>query len=221
MKRIAAAIGFALVALSATSVIQSVREWRMWRAGEARFSEETFGTDTLVVFAGATIRIVDDQPLESAASEVAYEGRLQFKVDEDSLGPSSRAMIRRGRRDIGRYHLWADVWRFTDRASGDSSVWLVRRLQERDERRPRFEVIAIASGKVRRSEILRTWQLGRSYRHFRATQFVREGTSAAFPLSVLEAFYFPLVLLVFPVGSFILGTWLWRVGRRRAPRGAL
>lgn len=209
-------MGIALIALSVTSMIQSIREWRMWDTGAARYDEETFGTDTVVVFAGMTVRIVDDQPLDSVRSERAYEGRLQFTVDDDTLGASSRARIRRGRRDVGRYHLWADVWRFTDRASGDSSLWLVRRLQERAEGRPRFEVISISSGKVRQREMLRTWQLGRSYRHFRSTQFIRDGTSAAFPLSVLDAFYFPLLLLIYPLGSLVLGVWLWWSGRRRA-----
>ena len=61
----------------------------------------------------------------------------------------------------------------------------------------------------------RAYELGTDYRLFRTTQFVRDGTSSAVPLSMLEAVYFWPVLLFYPIGSMLLGVILIR----RAHRG--
>jgi hypothetical protein len=119
--------------------------------------------------------------------------------------------VRRGLKDLGRYHLWLDAWIFQDRASGDRTLWLVRRLQPEEIESPKFEVTEVAPTGESETRILAAWQLGAEYRRLRATQFVRDGLWTVFPLSVSEvAGIAPTWLLLFPVGTLVCGLLLAR-----------
>ena len=48
------------------------------------------------------------------------------------------------------------------------------------------------------------------YRTFRATQLVRDGAFAPFPFSILDGFIFPVVFLLFPIGTLAWGIYLIR-----------
>jgi hypothetical protein len=63
--------------------------------------------------------------------------------------------------------------------------------------------------------MLRGWSLGSRYGVWRATQFLRANEWEAFPLSMLDFVAFPIVLLIYPIGTLILGIGLVRSGRRR------
>ena len=82
---------------------------------------------------------------------------------------------------------------------------------------PRFEVITVEENGTTRVERLRAWQLSRSFPLFRATQFVRSGSSAM-PLSVLDGLVFPPLLLAFPFGTLILGLVMLLRGGLASPR---
>jgi hypothetical protein len=206
-----------LVLFSLAAIVQSTREYALWETGQRTYDEDSF-LALPIVFGGHSFDIRDDQPRDTAYSEDEYEGSVQWMRDGAPYESPSRARIRPGRNDIGRYHLWLDAWRFYERATGRTSLWLVRRLQPGNTGRPQFEVITVEQDGSTRLQRLRTWELGRSFPLFRATQFVRDGTSSAIPLSMLEAFIFPPILLVFPVGSLALGLILLRRGYRRSER---
>jgi hypothetical protein len=213
IRYLALIVGLTLTALSIGAVVQSTREYLLWEAGRRDYAEDSF-LERPFTFAGHTFTVEDDQPTDSTYSEIAYEGRIRLLMDGRPLGPPSRALVRPGRHDLGRYHLWFDAWHFKERASGRTTLWLTRRLQPDSAASPRFEVITLAENGAPSRRLLSTWQLGASYPLFRSTQFVRDGTSAAIPLSMLEAAIFPPILLVFPIGTFVLGLYLIRRGLR-------
>lgn len=211
MGRIVRTVGVALVSFSALAVLQTVREVVLWELGDRAYTEEspqgrTFG------FAGHTFTVTDDQPVEGD-SQAEFDGRIQPMMDGKPLGPTSRARVRRGVVDLGRYHLWYDAWVFRERATGRASLWLARRLQPTDASDPQFEVVTVAPDGTQERRVLSAWRLGTAYRLFRATQFVREGTWTAMPLSLNAVIgFFPIFLLVFPIGTFIAGALLIRRG---------
>lgn len=208
-KRIAGAL---LVALSAVAVVQSVRELWMWEAGGARYEEQS-QLELPLRYGGHTFTVRDDQPNAAVNDEVGHEATMRVLMDGKPLGPPSRALVRRGRRGLGRYHGWLDAWSFRERETGRTSLWIARRLQPREGGRPEFEVMSIEERGTPRIRRLGRYQLGASYPLFRATQFVRDGSP--FPLSMLGAAYLWPIVLVFPLGTLVLGA-LWMRDRPAA-----
>jgi hypothetical protein len=219
------------VLLSVLAVMQSVREVIFWETGEGRYEEDSF-LDLPIVFAGDTFNIRDDQPRDTAYSEDDSPGSVQWMRNSQPFGPVSYAGVRRGRDDIGRYHLWLDAWTFREDATGKTSLWLTRRLLPNGRGRPMFEVITVQQDGRTRIEHLSAWQLSRSFPLFRSTQFVRSGRASGipaamvetfllspFPLSMLEGLFLWPILLVYPVGSFFLGLSLLRRNNRVPGQG--
>ena len=206
------ALGLLLALLSLAACVQSLREYVLWETGREAYSEDSY-LELPFSFAGHTFRVADDQPIDTAYSEEEFEGTAYLVMDGHALTEPARALVRRGRSDLGRYHLWIDAWKFINE-SGDSSLWLTRRLQQAQDATPAYEVITLAAGASPERHVYAGWQLGGSYPLFRATKFLRTGVMEGVPLSMLSALYFWPILLVFPLGSFVLGTvLLWR-GRR-------
>jgi hypothetical protein len=199
------------VLLSLTAIVQSAREYLLWESGRAAYEEDSL-LALPIIFGGHSFNIKDNQPGDSTYSEAESEGSVQWLRDGAPFQSPSRALVRRGRSDISRYHTWLDAWKFRDRATGRTTLWLVRRLQPIGSRSPRFEVIAVEQDGATHIEHLRGWALGRDFPTFRATQFIREGILSGVPLSMLDAFIFPPILLVFPLGSLTLGWMLLRRG---------
>jgi hypothetical protein len=78
-----------------------------------------------------------------------------------------------------------------------------------------FELTTVTSDGTRRTEMLQGWQLGSDYRRYRATQFIRDSLWTSLPLALGETIgVFPLLLLVFPMGTFAFGVFLIRRGLR-------
>lgn len=177
--------------------------------GEWLYSEASI-LDHPFRFAGRTFAVADDQPTAAVNDEVGHEGIVQILMEGKPLGEPSRALVRRGRTDLGRYHLWFDAWIFQERATGRRALWIARRIQVRDDVRPAFEVVTVQEDGSVATRRYRTYELGADYRLFRTTQFVRDGTSSAIPLSMLEAVYFWPLLLFYPIGSLALGVILIR-----------
>jgi hypothetical protein len=215
LRRLWLTIGSALIILSLAAVVQSVRELLLWEQRGPDYAEESYLKRPLE-FAGHTITVRDDQPTDSAHSEAAYEGRIQILMNGEPLGAPSRALVRRGRRDLGRYHLWFDAWQFTERATGQKTLWLARRLQPDPGGSPRYEVVVVDEQGRRQTRVYRGWELGSGYPLFRATQFIRDEWSA-FPLSMLDAVFFWPILLLYPLGTLVLGVSLLRRGAQARP----
>jgi hypothetical protein len=212
-----------LVGLSVSAIVQSVREYLLWERGASTFQEQGFDTQP-IEFNGHLVTVYDDQPIDSLHSEIEHEGAIQITMDGSPLGKPSRAGVRRGRNrpgDLGRYHGWFDAWQFRDRASGVSTLWLVRRIQATDHARPQFEIITIGEDDHRQVRLLRGYQLGASYPLFRSTQFVRDASPlSGVPLSVLDFVIAPVFLLIFPFGSLALGGWMIVRSARKHEVGA-
>lgn len=198
-------LGYLLVGISAAVVVQSAREALLWETGRQAFDEEQL-LELPIRFGGHTIAVHDDQSTDPVHSQEAFPGMLWLTIDREALGPPSRAMVRRGLGDLGRYHLWLAAWRFRERESGRNTLWLARRLQPDPTSRPRFEVVTIQENGTYTTRELGTWHLGESYPLFRATQYIRDSISGAIPLSMLEMAAAPLILLICPVGTFLLGS---------------
>jgi hypothetical protein len=188
----------------------------LWKHGEATYSEDSY-LELPFSFGNHIFSVADDQPVDTAYSEQAFEGTAYLTMDGRPLTEPARALVRRGRADLGRYHLWIDAWRFVD-ASGDSTLWFARRLQPAERATPQYEVLTLAVGHTVERRVYAGWQLGRNYPLFRSTQFLRTGILEGVPLSLLDALYFWPILLIFPFGTLVLGCFLLRPGHRRDPK---
>jgi len=207
-------IGWFLVGLSVLCVIQSAREWRAWTP-DRQLAEREVPLAMPIRFAGHRIDVVDDQPTDSISSEHAVEGRIQLYLDGHPLGRPSRALVRPGRRDLGRYHMWFQATRFHYIESGKDVLYFARRMQATPGSSVRFEVNTLDENGVVTRDVLHPWSLGGRYAVWRATQFLRAHEWEAFPLSMLEGVMVPIILLIFPIGTLILGIALVLLGRRR------
>jgi hypothetical protein len=199
--------------VSLLSVIQTGREIALWEFGRRAYDEQ-YPQDRTFSFAGHTFSVTDDQPVDSEHSQTAHEGTIQLLLDGHPLGPLSRARVRRGLQDLGRYHLWLSARIFRDRVTGEKSLWLARRLQPTEGDSPEFEVTEVTHAGGHETRIFSAYQLGAEYRRFRATQIVRDGLWTVFPLSLSEvAGFAPVFLLLFPFGTLVVGLLLVRSRR--------
>ncbi len=213
-------IGSILIWVSCISIIQSFREYLLSESGDRRYEERSL-LERPFRFAGESFTVVDEHPYNPPGegeytSEAEVPGTIQVLRNGSPMGAPSRARIRPGRNDLGRYHLWFDAWVFRDRQSGDSALWMARRIQ-REESRPLFEVTTITEHGTRTRRLLRNHQLAESYPVFRSTQFLRGSSFHVVPLSVLDLFIAPPLLLVFPLGTLAVGLVLVRSRKNRHP----
>ncbi len=213
MRRI---IGVVLIALSVIPVVQTARLYYLFEGGRAAFDEETPNASP-IVFGKRTIAVSDDQPHDSSGTYSEFDGHIELTLDGQPFGIPSRAEIRRGLDGFGRYHGWFDVWIFRSRESGQSSLWIGRRIQATRAASPVFEIATISEDGRVQSDTLRAWRLGFDYRHFRTTQFIRSGTWATMPLTLELGFFFPPSLIIFPIGTFVAGIMLMRRKRAVSP----
>ena len=209
-------MGCGLVVLSLISVIQSARAFALWETGVRRYTEHDV-QNLPITFAGQRIEIQDDRPHTATGSQSESSGRVAIRLNGRLQSAASHAAIRTGLDNLGRYHGWLDAWIFVARAGGDSTLWIARRLQETESASPRFRLLIVhASGAVE-TRTVRGWQLGFDYPSYRSTQFVRSGEWEVLPFDVSDAAgIFPILLLVFPVGSLIAGVFLLKSSRLRA-----
>lgn len=214
------AVGILLVVVSLASIVQSIREIVLFEAGYRRYEEQSL-LERPFVFAGRSFTLEDDHPYiprepGGYTSEAGYPGTIRVLMDGVPLTAPAHAIVRPGRDDLGRYHLWFDAWVFRDRHTGDRTLWMAQRIQENGAHLPEFEVITMNEAGALERQRLRWYQLGRDYLVFRATQFVSDGSFFRMPLSMTEAVIFPPFLLVFPFGTLALGLLLLRMERRRS-----
>jgi hypothetical protein len=165
-------------------------------------------------FAGHRIVLEDDQPIDTVSHERETPGMLTVSIDGRAVGAPARVGVRRGRPDTGRYHTWFTATVFTSRATADSSLWLARkvRLGRRDTR---YELTEIRGDGSTRTRMLRGWQLGLDYRTEEATGLLTWDSWWPTPLDLSGFVFVAPLLLIYPIGTFVLGVVLWRRGRER------
>lgn len=215
MTTIRRVIGAMLVSLSVLTIVQSARELLLWRNQDA-YVEKDF-LPLPIVFGGHRFTVRDDQLSDSVSHEQAYEGQAQWMRDGAAMGAPARALVRRGRSDIGRYHLWISAWVFVDKATHDTTLMLTRRLEPTRARSVAYEVTTVRANGAMSTAQYSAWQLGQSYPLFRSTQFLHDGgSSEGMPYSALGLASFPLLFVVYPFGSLVVGClMLRRQGRNR------
>ena len=164
-------VGWSLVLLSVLSLLQSWREYRLWRESMSVYVETNLEARTFS-FGRHTVVLSDDQPDDTLHSEHEWPGTLRIDVDGRPIGSPSFAGIRRSRTDRGRYHSWMDAWTFREVDTGRLTLWLTRRLQPPGTRLPRFEVTVLDTAGPAETRTYRAYQLGTSFPLYRSTQFL-------------------------------------------------
>lgn len=203
--------------LSLIAFIQTARAIGLWEVAGHRYAEHSV-QDLPITFAVETIEISDNLARAASGSQDESEGELQIRLSGRPQGVPTRAAVRMGLTDIGRYHGWLDAWVFVRRSDNDSSLWVTRRLQTAAADPARFELLIVHSNGAAETRTVRGWQLGFDYPSYRSTQFVRSSEWEVLPLDVSEvAGFFPILLLIFPVGTLVVGIVLLRKARIRAP----
>jgi hypothetical protein len=208
-------VGWGLILFSLISVIQTARAIWLWESA-SRCCTERSVQSAPITFAGSTIEVSDNLPRTATGSQSASQGEIQLRIDGQPVGVPSRAAVRSGLTDLGRYHGWLDAWVFTDRGS-DSSLWITRRLQPAANDPVRFELVIVRSNGAVERRTVHGWQLAFDFPSFRSTQFIRSEWEVL-PLDVSEvAGFFPIFLLLFPLGTLVAGIVLLVRSRLRAP----
>ena len=210
MIRLRRGIGGLLLGISLLAIVQTMREIALWEYGYRRFDESSVQNQSFT-FGNRRFLVTDNQPIHPVYSQEATDGLLQPVVDGKPLGPPSRAEVRSALRDLGRYHTWYDAWVFHDRRTGDSALYLTRRLQQRTSDVAAFEITVVdATGKIE-TRTVRAWQLGWDYRIFRSTQFIRQREWTVMPLAMGDWIVaLPVIAIIFPIGTMAVGRALWR-----------
>ncbi len=197
-----------LVATSALAILQSFRESRLFDRGFAEYKED-FAFDLPLSFKDHTITLTDSLPTDTSLGQAERNGSVTIAIDGHPIS-SEYASIRPGQESMGRYHLWIEAVTFYDRANGQSVFLLAQRLQPNGHGRARVRVVTIPESGAMTLDTLPRYAFFPTYPRFRASQFVRDGAYSPFPFSVLDGFLFPLVFVVFPLGSLVVGVVLLR-----------
>lgn len=208
--------GLLIAAVSAFPIVQGVREDAFWRAGDERFQEEAL-LELPLRFAGHTITIEDPLPRGGPPSEAEERSFARILLDGQEILPAKPAMVRPGRSDLGRYHLWIDAWIFTDRRTGSRSLYLGRRLSVNAGVRP-YDLLRVSADGSYALRRLSFADRAESYPIWRTIQFLNDGTETVYPFSVRNIWPTLLVPVFYPnttlvLGVVMLGVGLW-LGRR-------
>jgi hypothetical protein len=210
-------IGLFLTIVSIFSIAQTIREIVFFESGESKYAEANV-IHLPARFGGHLVSVADDQPHLPRDENDYYkstQGRIQLLIDSQPLGKSSAGRIRVTLDDLGRYFGWVDVWQFKESNVRDSSLWVARRIQETPSVSPLYEITTIDGNGAIVTDTFPPWRLGTDYRRFRATQFMQSGAQVM-PLSVADMLgMMPVLVLVFPLGTLLLGVLL--LGKRKTP----
>lgn len=221
MSAIARACGVFLVAISVLSIAQTLREVVLFESGESKYPEGP-ALRLPIHFGGHVVAVADDQPHMPGDTNTYYkatQGRIQVFIDSHPHGEPSTARIRVTLDGLGRYFGWVDALQFKKSNDSDASVWFSRRIQKTASAPPIYEITTIDGNGAIATDTFPAWRLGTDYHRFRATQFMQTGTHVM-PLSMADVLgVMPIFVLVFPLGTLLLGVLLLR--RQPAPRKAV
>jgi hypothetical protein len=174
-------------------------------------------------FAGRLVT-VQDRGLDATVPDSTKVFQERLLIDSVATGQETGLRMRGWPVGVAmRSPHWFSLVRFTDRATGDSTVWFARRLQPADSVRPRFEIIRIDARGRYEVETRDRDELRSEYRVARVTQFLAEDAPSGFPFSMIQFLFFPVLLLLHPIGTVLLGVRLVRVPKdsRKDARAAV
>jgi len=209
-------VGLLLVTVSVVPVIQMTREVLFWERGGRRYDERVI-TALPIRFGGHTLAIADSLP-HSDYSEDAHRGTAQILLDGKPLGEPQRAMIRPGRRDIGRYHGWIAASIFRDLRSGHETLWAGRRVESPGLQDQTFEIVRIDKSGAVSSSRVQYEQRADSYPQFRTIQSLSDSLPTVYAFSMANGWPSLLVPILYPWAIFVLGLILLRAGWRESQR---
>ena len=200
------AISLLAVLDTARAWLLSIRGWRVYSVNDV--SGRRFA------FSGHQVVLEDDQPTDTLSREHEREtpGMLSIMIDGRAVGVPSRVGVRRARPNDGRYHSWFDARIFTSRASGDSSLWLARKIPL-GRGSANYELTELDSDGSIHTRMLSGWQLGLDFRASEVTGLLTWDSWWPFPLDVIGFVFFPLLFVIYPIGTFVAGSVLWGPGR--------
>ena len=192
-----------------------VREIVFWERGAARFDEQVV-TDNPIRFGGRAIQFRDSLGA-LPPSEAAFPGLVEILIDEQVVSKGQEAMIRPGRRDIGRYHLWITAGIFRDRRTGSEDLWLGRRIESKGSARA-YEIIRINQAGRLSTDRVALRQRADSYPLYRTVQFLSDESPTVYwgslgnvwPNIIVPVFY-PWIVFVFGLLFVVVG---WRSSRK-------
>ena len=201
--------GIILLSLSLFSVVQTIQE--VWQSYNSEWTESPI-RDNEFRFAGRTISI--EKPPYSSSSNDQRVQQERIRIDGMEVGAATGLRMSRWRLPSGiRSPHWLTVMAFVDRARGDSSLWIARRLQAADSVPQRFEIITIDATGEYRVQMHTQDELRRDYRLNAVTGLVGESPFPEFWLSIVNFAMVPWLLLIFPIGTGVLGVALLRSSR--------
>jgi hypothetical protein len=203
-------VGIVLLSVSVFAIVQTARE--VAQGVNAEWTETPLN-DTVFAFAGRSIEITK-QATADARSEPARVQQERVRIDGVDMGTAvSTRMATWAFLPNQRSPHWFDALKFVDRAGGDSSLWLARRLQVADSVPPRFEIITVdAQGNIGVHQYAQD-EVRSEYRVRAATALIAENSRSQFSLSVVGLALVPYLLLVFPIGTGLVGIVLIRQPR--------
>ncbi len=149
-----------LFGVSALSVTQQLRESSFYAKGRVAYeSEPTLSLP--VEFAGQTVRIVDALPHSKDRSQRSQSAEVSVVVNDTVVLEPGTAEVRAGLDDLGRYHRWIAVRRFTEKAT-NRSVLLIGRLRAPGSRMD-VDLVSIQSDGTRAIRSISSADRGESY----------------------------------------------------------
>ncbi len=213
--------GVMIAAVSAFPIVQDVREEAFWKAGNDRFHERQLLALPLS-FAGRSITIDDPLPRGGPRSEASEPSAARVLLDGREVLPMAPAMVRPGRDDLGRYHLWIDAWIFTDRRTGESSLYLGRRQRASAASGRSYDLLRLHTNGTYELRQLSFADRARSYPIWRTIQFLNDGAESVYPFSLTNVWPGLLVPVLYPRATFLLGVVMVAIGlwRRRSAGAA-
>ena len=209
-------VGVVLLSLSSLAVVQTARE--AWQELGTPWTWTPI-SDTAFTFAGHSI-VIEKPPRADAGPRRAWVPQEQVRIDGVAVGAATGLRMATWPYQVDRRSPhWFDAIKFVDRAGRDSSVWLARRLQVADSVPPRFEIITVDAQGHSTVQVHPQSEVRGEYRRGTVTALIAEDPSQEFPLSVVGLLWVPYLLLVFPIGTGVLGVVLLR--RSRAASAAV
>ena len=201
-----------LLGVSAVSVTQQLRETFFYSNGREAFESEPV-LSSPVAFAGQSVRIVDALAHLKDWSESRQSAEASVLVNDTVVLAPGMAEVRAGRDDLGRYHRWITVQRFTEKATNRSFL-LIGRLRS-PASRLEVDLVSIQSDGTRSMRSISSDDRGESYPIHRVLAALGDESLAVYPF---QFWTFLLVLLLPLTGPWIgLGVSLMVLGIKAAP----
>ena len=179
-----------LLGVSAVSVTQQLRETFFYSNGREAFESEPV-LSLPVAFAGQSVRIVDALPHLKVRSENPESAEASVLMNDTVVLAPGMAEVRAGRDDLGRYHRWITVQRFTEKTTNRSFL-LIGRLRS-PASRLEVDLVSIQSDGTRSMRSISSDDRGENYPVHRVLAALGDEGLAVYPFQFWT--FLPVLLL--------------------------